>query len=288
MVTRSTKRNFVSAFVSLKNVHSNQFIGTHVRDRRFVCGGGSGRTLVMHITSLKHTLLNHVSLPLACFLVVGLASGPALAQQSSTPQTMKQTQRGQLINAQKLVNESANVVRIMKSDPHLDGLLKEAKGVFIVPKYGRGALVVGGRGGSGLVVVNQNGTWSDPAFYDYGAISIGAQAGGSGGAVAFLLMNQRAVNAFKNGNKFALNAGAGLTIVNYSANSRASTGGDVIAWSDVSGAYIGATLSVSEIRWDSANNEAFYGRNVNATELLNGSVVNAKADDLRDALPKLS
>lgn len=93
-------------------------------------------------------------------------------------------------------------------DPQLKQLLGKAKGVFLVPEFGRGAVIVivGGRGGAGLVLAKDNGQWSDPAFYDFGAISLGAQAGGSGGKVAFLLMTDKAVDAFKSGNKISLNS----------------------------------------------------------------------------------
>jgi hypothetical protein len=104
--------------------------------------------------------------------------------------------------------------------------------------------------GGGLVVMREDGGWSDPAFYDVGGISVGPQVGGAGGAVAFLLMDQQAVDAFKRSNSFSLNAGAGLSIVDYSANSQASWGkGDTIMWSDNAGAYVGATISVTDVEW---------------------------------------
>ena len=128
--------------------------------------------------------------------------------------------------------------------------------------------------------------WSDPAFYDFGAISIGAQAGGSGGAVVFLLMDQSAVDAFKSGNKISLNAGAGLSIVNYSANGQASWGkGDIILWSDTAGAYAGATVSVTDVNWADGNNRAYYGKKTDMSAILNGKVSNVGADKLARSLP---
>ena len=102
-------------------------------------------------------------------------------------------------DAQKLVDNAVKVVQRMKKDPKLEKLMAKAKGIYIVPDFGRGALIVGGRGGAGVVLAQNNGRWSNPAFYDFGAISFGAQAGGSGGPVAFLLMSQQAIDAFKSG-----------------------------------------------------------------------------------------
>lgn len=201
-------------------------------------------------------------------------------------QNQAQTVGTQAKGPQKLVNQAINVVNTMKKDPNLVKLMRRAKGIYIVPEFGRGAFIVGGRGGAGLVVVNQNGVWSNPAFYDFGAISLGAQAGGSGGSVAFLLMDQSAVDAFKSGNKISLNAGAGLSIVTYSANSQASWGkGDIIMWSNTSGAYAGATVSVSDINWDDGNNRAYYGRKTDMSAILNGKVTAAGADRLKVDLP---
>ena len=186
---------------------------------------------------------------------------------------------------QNLVNEATRLVRQMKADPELAQLMQRAKGMYIVPEFGRGALVVGGRGGAGLVTVRQNGKWSDPAFYDMGGISVGPQVGASGGSIVFLLMNQNAVDQFKSGNSFSLNAGAGLSIVRYSANAQASWGkGDIVLWSDTAGAYVGATISVTNINWDDDNNRVYYGAKVDMDRIIGGQVGNAKADTLRNAL----
>ncbi len=189
--------------------------------------------------------------------------------------------------AQNLVDEAVQVVKNMQNDKQLAEGLKKAKGLYIVPKFGRGAVVVGGRGGVGLVSVRQDGKWSNPAFYDFGAISLGPQIGGSGGAVAFLLMSQKAVDVFKNRNNFSLNAEAGLSIVTYSASRQVSWGkDDIVMWTNTSGAYIGATVSVSDVSWDQDNNRGFYNsNNVDLTKILNGDVSNAGASKLVNALP---
>ncbi len=159
--------------------------------------------------------------------------------------------------AQQLIDEATAEVKKMSADPKLKQLMAKAKGIYLVPEFGRGALIVGGRGGAGVVLAKNNGKWSDPAFYDFGAISIGAQAGGSGGEVAFLLMTDNAVDAFKSGNKIALNAEAGLSIVDYSASAQASWGkGDIIMWSDTAGLYGGGSVSVSDLNWADNNNQA--------------------------------
>ncbi len=197
----------------------------------------------------------------------------------------KKTANGDTADAKDIVNAATKVVNQMKSDDNVASLLKKAKGVYIVPDFGRGGLIVGGRGGAGVMLAKHDGKWTDPAFFNFGGVSIGAQAGASGGSVAFILMSKDAVNAFKNGNQFSLNSGAGLSIVNYSANTQASAGkGDIVFWSDTEGAYAGATISVSDVGWANANNKGYYGKKVSASKLISGQVATKKGEKLKSAL----
>jgi SH3 domain-containing YSC84-like protein 1 len=189
-------------------------------------------------------------------------------------------------DARQLINEAVKEVQKMEKDPQLKKLMAKAKGIYLVPEFGRGALVVGGRGGAGVVLAHVNGEWTDPAFYDFGTISIGPQVGASGGQVAFLLMSQGAVDQFKSGNKVSLNAGAGFTIVTYSANAQASWGkGDIIFWSDTAGAYAGVTVSATDINWVDKDNKAFYGKKVDPSAVLSGKVKTPDAAQLKQVLP---
>ena len=137
---------------------------------------------------------------------------------------------------QQVVDSSANVVRQFNSNPNFTNLLKKAKGVFIVPDLVKGALVVGASGGTGVLVVHDNGRWSDPAFLTVGSISIGAQAGGKAGPVVMFLMSDKAVGDFSQNNNFSLNGNAGLSIVTWSPKAQGSVGkGDVVVWSGQDG-----------------------------------------------------
>lgn len=214
------------------------------------------------------------------------AASPAVGSSSTASTSGSGHPNANRNDAQKLLDKATAEVNKMSADPTLKQLLAKAKGVYLVPDFGRGALVVGGRGGAGVVLAKKNGTWTDPAFYDMGGVSVGAQAGGSGGAIAFLLMSQGAVDAFKSGNKFSLNAGAGLSIVDYSANAQASWGkGDIIMWSDTKGAYAGAAISVTDVNWADGNNKAYYGRKVDPSKILAGVVTTPDAAKLKSALP---
>lgn len=174
----------------------------------------------------------------------------------------------------ELVQHATNALRQMKADEGLEKLLGRAEGLFIVPQYGRAAVVVGGSGGQGVVLARQGEKWSGPAFYDIGGISIGAQVGAEGGQIAMLLMSKPALAHFKDGNTFSLNADAKLTLVDYSkmAGASADKAGDVVFWSDTKGAFGGAALGATNIAFDEEETHAYYGKEVDAREVLDGQI----------------
>lgn len=177
-------------------------------------------------------------------------------------------------DAKSTADEAARVVQQMKADPNIRDALTRAKAVFIVPDYGRAALGVGGAGGEGVLVANNNGTWSAPAFYNVGTLTLGLAAGVEAGSVAFLIMSDKAIQGFKKENNFALSADAGLTIANWSKRGQASAGenADVIAWSGTKGLYGDLAVSVSDIMWDNDANKAYYQKNVVANDIITGTV----------------
>jgi lipid-binding SYLF domain-containing protein len=189
-------------------------------------------------------------------------------------------------NEHQLMRDAVNAIDNAKSDSHFADLLKQAKGVFVVPNLVKGAAIVGGEGGQGVLLAHRNGQWSDPAFYGMGSISIGAQAGGEAGPVVMALMSDKALNDFIDANNFSLNAKAGLSIVNYSAQHQTGFGkSDIVVWSGQSGVLAGADITGTDITQNKQADRNFYGRNVTTKDILNGNVNSAAAAPLRDALP---
>jgi len=230
-------------------------------------------------------LIVPVSAAVACF---GLASAAPVfaAQQNGTSSSMSGSHNHAARSGQDRVNDSLRVVRTMKRDPALAAVLERARGVFIIPHYGKGGFIVGGQGGGGVVLVKHGSEWSSPAFYSISGGSIGAQAGGEGGAIAMVLMSQRAVNRFENSAaSWSLNGNAGLTVVNWSGRGQANTSrGDVILWSNTSGLYGGLTASITHISPDNKMDRAYYHRSVSSASILAGNVRSMNADPLRNAL----
>jgi lipid-binding SYLF domain-containing protein len=218
---------------------------------------------------------------------LGLLALPAAAQDTPDAPAGATVSRKPEATAMSQVDDAAAVARRMLGEPRMRELLQPAKGIFIVPAYGRAALGVGASVGAGLLVIRRaDGAWSDPAFYNIGSLSAGAQLGAEGGAIALVLMNERAVNKFMQKNSFALNAAAGLTIVNWSTIAQGSLGaGDVVAWAGTSGLYGSlVALGASDIRYNGRLTDAYYHRSVLVADVLAGRYANPQADTLRHAL----
>ncbi len=196
---------------------------------------------------------------------------------------------GPAADANATLREAASVVKEMEQEPQLRRLMQQAKGIFIMPDYARGGLGVGVRGGEGVMMANNQGTWSSPAFYNLGGVSVGVLGGAEVGRVAMLLMTDKAVRNFMQDDKFALDADAGLTLVNFTGKASANLGrGDVIVWTDTWGAFASAAVGATDISFDNEENAAFYRPGVTAREIITGKVTSRKADALTAAMPKPS
>src|SRR5512143_3437810 len=74
--------------------------------------------------------------------------------------------------------------------------LKEAKGLVIFPQVLKAGFFLGGSGGTGVLVVREEkGEWSQPAFYTIGSVSFGLQIGGAAAEVVMMAMSQTAIDS---------------------------------------------------------------------------------------------
>jgi lipid-binding SYLF domain-containing protein len=220
----------------------------------------------------------NVRTAVSAIFVAALAAGaaPACAQADRSASA-----------AQKHVSEAADAVRRMTSEPTLSELIAKSKGVYILPRYGRAALGLGASGGAGVFVAHlPDGSWSQPAFFNTGGISVGLQAGVEGGPIALIMRNDKAVRSFREQNSFNLSADAGLTVVKWSRERAGEAGAsDVVAWSGTEGLFgNAATLAINDVRFNRKATQAYYGKLATAQDVLSGKVSNPQSDGLRQAL----
>jgi len=82
-------------------------------------------------------------------------------------------------------------------DISLRANLEYARAVLIFPKIVQGGFLLGGSGGTGVMLVRdkRTGDWSHPAFLRIGSVSLGLQLGGGVAEVVILAMNQEALDS---------------------------------------------------------------------------------------------
>lgn len=190
----------------------------------------------------------------------------------------------QLVEKAKLTIEAFATDESIKDD--VRGWSKEAKGLFIVPQLLRGAFIFGGAGGSGVLVVRdeKTGTWSQPAFYNIGAVTFGLQAGGDTSELIFVVRTQKGLEQFYRSD-FKLGADTGVSIGPVgSSGSVAGITGDIVSYGRTKGAFAGMALDGVVIAVSNESNESYYGKPVRPVDILvKNAVSNPKSADLHAA-----
>ena len=166
--------------------------------------------------------------------------------------------------------------------PH--SLLRDAKGIIIVPSLVKVGFIIGGQGGDAVLLRRIGKVWTYPAFYSLGSPSIGLQAGVSSAQIVLLLMTDRAVAAVRQ-ERFRLGTEAGLAILMAGGNDGASNyHGDIIGWARAGGLYAGLTINDSTLEQKASLNAEYYDRPVPFDDIFMGKSCNRSADALRAAL----
>lgn len=200
--------------------------------------------------------------------------------------------RAHAATPQVILDQAQAVIADAKHDPQFGtsgALFHQCRAVMIVPQLVKGGFFVGGEGGEGVMIAkSRGGAWGQPAFYAIGSASFGLQIGLEVSELVMFIMSERALQGFMS-DKFKIGAGAGLTVlvVGSAAQAALTAGGaDIIAWAKSKGAYGGITLEGSIIQPLGEANAAYYGRPVNAQQIVNGTVTASSwtANGLRRSL----
>lgn len=198
---------------------------------------------------------------------------------------------------QVIVERAKDAVALMRRDPDyakLNELLPKSFGALIVPQLVKAGFILGGEGGEGVLLRRdaETGRWGYPAFYDFGAGSIGFQIGISASQVIFLFMTKDGLELAMSDNvKFG--ADAGLAIANFGGGAEASTttnlDADIYAFAKSEGAFAGVSFEGAVMVADQDANQRYYGTRYTSRQIIYEEVAShTGADGLRDALVRPS
>lgn len=192
---------------------------------------------------------------------------------------------------QSLIDSARITVDHFINDTQMGDLrrkLARAKGVFVVPQLLKASFIIGGEGGSGVLLAKAANGWSEPAIYTMGSGSIGLQIGAEASEVILVLMNENAVNAILR-NEFKLGAdatvAAGPVGMGVEAATTTNFGADIYSFAKTKGLAAGISVEGAVITARHGRNAAYYGKEAHPRNILYDNVVsNPGTDALRQAL----
>jgi lipid-binding SYLF domain-containing protein len=188
----------------------------------------------------------------------------------------KQTAADERERAQNAANALTDIMQVPEKGIPTD-LMSRAHAIAVIPHMVKGAFIVGGQYGKGLVTSRlPNGRWSAPAFITIGGGSFGLQLGGEATDLVLVFTNREGFEGLLKG-KVKLGADAGVAAGPVGRDAQASTDvllkSPVLAYSRSKGVFAGISLQGAVVNIDEAANWRVYGKDMTAEDIL----VNGKA-----------
>ena len=202
-----------------------------------------------------------ITLALIALLLVGSWATSALAK-----------------NEGKQVAESAKVLREIMKIPEKGippVLLQQAKAIAIIPGVIKGAFIIGGRHGTGVLLVRgEDGRWSDPLFVSITGGSVGWQVGGSSTDLILVFKQLRDVEGLLKG-KFTLGADAAVAAGPVGRKASAATDvmlkSGILSYSRSRGLFAGVSLEGAALLVEQDSNAAYYKKEgITSADILDG------------------
>ncbi|MBJ6750559.1 lipid-binding SYLF domain-containing protein [Geomonas anaerohicana] len=181
-------------------------------------------------------------------------------------------------NEAKKVQKAADVLQAIMKIPEKGippALLRDAKAVAIIPGVIKGAFVVGGRHGTGVLSVRkEDNTWSDPIFVSITGGSVGWQVGATSTDLILVFKELTNVNKLLQG-KFTLGADAGVAAGPVGRKVEAATDitfkSGILSYSRSRGLFAGLSLEGAALQVDDEAAAAYYGKEVSAQDIMAGN-----------------
>jgi len=166
--------------------------------------------------------------------------------------------------------------------------INDANGIFLVPTLVKAGFIIGGSGGSGVLLGRDraSGTWSYPVFYTMGSVSFGLQIGGEVSGILMLVMTRNGMDALLS-TDVKLGTDASIAVGPVGTGVAAHTA-DILLFSRDKGLFGGLTVEGSVVKPRDSWNSEYYGKSVSASDIIvRRNVSNPGAESLRQTVTKI-
>jgi lipid-binding SYLF domain-containing protein len=175
-------------------------------------------------------------------------------------------------DAQAVVDKAKVTFNTFMADKDYEWLhknLKNVKGLLIYPQVLKAGFILGGSGGTGLLVVRdpKTGDWSQPAFYTVGSVTFGLQIGGEAAEVIVMAMTQKAVDSLLSGS-FKLGGDTSIALGPVGAGADTNVKVDFYSFAKSKGLYAGVNLEGSVVSVRDSLNKGYYGKEVSPADII--------------------
>ena len=159
-----------------------------------------------------------------------------------------------------------------RMSPGLRSLVRNAKGVMIYPKVLPGEFLFGGAGRRGVLLVrnHESNTWTGPAFYTLGEVSLGRQEGADTSEIVLIALTNRGVTALVTASA-RLGVDASVAVGPVGADAEAATASlslDLVSYSRNQGGYVAVSVEGAGVFPRRTLDLAYYGRPVTPIQIL--------------------
>jgi lipid-binding SYLF domain-containing protein len=152
-----------------------------------------------------------------------------------------------------------------------EAILGTAEGIAIFPNTVKAGFVFGGVRGRGVLSARTPDGWSPPAFLTLTGGSFGLQIGGQAADLVLVINDRRGLENLVR-NQFKLGADVGVAAGPVGRDAQAATDlqlrAQILSYSRARGLFAGVTVNGSTIRQDRDAAERFYGRRMEAPQIL--------------------
>lgn len=209
-------------------------------------------------------------------VTVGADSGGS----GQTPETAAIAQ-----SARDLVRDAEQVFQGTVTNRRFQQAVADARAIVIFPSLLKAGYILGAESGDGVLLVrDEYGDWSYPAFYQIIGGSFGLQIGVSVTELVLVVRTQRALERILGGNA-QLGGDLSIAVGPRAIDTSIDTTADLLSFTTTQGLYAGISVQGSTLIGSDARNLAYYGEPVSARDIVvAGAAANPHADDLRDQL----